>query len=157
MDGERLLPLIADYPTAVLSWVGADGYPTSVRCRAVWSAERPQEIRIEGVPPLAAGSTGPACLLFHRHDEHLEGLRQMVVKGELTAAGVLAITGVVTANGRPDTDRMPHAGAPLHMLAFLRLGRRASKTYLRKRGEPWPAIPYEEIGRRVTEHNARRR
>jgi len=157
MDGERLLALIAEYPTAVLSWVGADGYAASVRCRASWSAERPQQIRLEGVPLAVAGSLGPACLLFHRHDEHLEGLRQMVVKGDLTAPDDFTITGVVTANGRPDTDRMPHAGAPLHMLAFLRLGRRASKTYLRKRGEPWPAIPYEEIGRRVTEHNARRR
>ena len=156
MDGERLLPLIADYRSAVISWVGPDGYPASARCRARWSPEQPERIELEGVPPLAAGVAGLACLLFHQHDEHLEGLRQMVVKGELAGDGGFNVTGVVTANGRPDTDRMPHAGAPLHILAFLRLGRRASKAYLRKRGEPWPPIPYEEIGRLVTEHNARR-
>jgi hypothetical protein len=156
MEGERLLPLIADYPSAVLSWVGDDAYPASARCRVTWQPERPGRIELDGVPPLAAGRTGLACLLFHRHDEHFEGLRQMVVKGELADDGSFTVTGVVTANGRPDTDGMPHAGAPLHMLAFLRLGRRASKAYLRKRGEPWPPIPYAEIGRRVAEHNVRR-
>jgi hypothetical protein len=153
MEGERLLGLIGEYPTAVLSWVGADGYPASARCRARWSPERPERIELEGVPPSAAGIT---CLLFHQHDEHLEGLRQMVVKGELTADGSFAVTGVVTANGRPDTDRMPHAAAPLHMLAFLRVGRGAAKAYLRRRAAAWPPIPYDEIGRKVAEHNARR-
>ena len=156
MDGDRLLPLIAEYRSAVLSWVGPDGYPASARCHVTWSAEQHERIQLEGVPPPAAGVTGLACLLFHQHDEHLEGLRQMVVKGELTGDGAFIASGVVTANGRPDTDRMPHAGAPLHMLAFLRVGRRASGAYLRKRREPWPPIPFEEIGRLVTEHNARR-
>lgn len=31
--------------------------------------------------------------------------------------------------------------APLHMLAFYRLGRRKAKECLAKRGEPWPPIP----------------
>jgi hypothetical protein len=155
MDGERLLPLIAGYGSAVLSWVGPDGFPISARCHAAWSDREPGRIALDGLAPLAAGVTGLACLLFHQHDEHLEGLRQMLVKGELAADGTFRVTGVVTANGRPDTDRMPHAGAPLHMLAFLRLGRRASKEYLRKRPEPWPPIPFDEIGRLVAEHNAR--
>jgi hypothetical protein len=156
MDGERLLPLIADYRSAVLSWVGPDGYPASARCHARWSPEQPERIELDSVPPLAVGVTGLACLLFHQHDEHLEGLRQLVVKGALTADGAFIASGVVTANGRPDTDQMPHAGAPLHMLAFLRLGRSTSKAYLRKRGAPWPPIPYDEIGRLVAEHNSRR-
>jgi hypothetical protein len=88
------------------------------------------------------------------HDDRLEGLRQMVLKGELVADGgsvVLKVTEFVTANGRSGTDEMPHAGAPLHMLAFYRLGRRKANEYLAKRGEPWPPIPFEEIGRAVAE------
>jgi hypothetical protein len=156
MDGERLLPLVSEYRSAVLSWVGPDGFPASARCHATWSADQPERLGLDTVPPWATGVTGLACVLFHQHDDHLEGLRQMLVKGELAGDGTFRVLGVVTANGRQDTDQMPHAGAPLHMLAFLRLGRRVSKEYLRKRGKPWPPIPFDEIGRRVAEHNARR-
>jgi hypothetical protein len=156
---ERLLALVGDYPTAVLSWVRPDGYPVSVRCRVSRLAGS-EPIEFESLPGIASAWRGRACLLFHMHDEHLEGLRQMVVKGELEdgpAAGSgpspgapqFVVSAVVTANGRSDTDRMPHAGAPLHMLQFLRLGRRQAQAYLRKRGEPWPTIPYDDIGRAV--------
>jgi hypothetical protein len=156
---EGLLALIGDYPTAVLSWVQPDGYPVSVRCRARRLAGS-ERVTLEALPGIASGWRGRACLLLHMHDEHLEGLRQMVVKGTLAdgppsesglAPGTpeFLVSAVVTANGRSDTDRMPHAGAPLHMLQFLRLGRRQARAYLRKRGTPWPPIPYDDIGRAV--------
>jgi hypothetical protein len=37
------------------------------------------------------------------------------------------------------------------MFQFYRLGRRKAREYLAKRGEPWPAIPYEKIARAVVE------
>jgi hypothetical protein len=151
---QGLLALIGDYPTVVLSWVQPDGYPASVRCRVrrVASSGR---VEFERLPGMASGRRGPACLLLHMHDEHLEGLRQMVLKGVLedgtgsTGAPVFIVSAVVTANGRPDADRMPHAGAPLHMLQFYRLGRRQAQAYLRKRGTPWPPIPFDDIARAV--------
>ena len=78
----------------------------------------------------------------------------MVLKGELMAVDgqvVLAVSEFVTANGRAGTDRMPHAGAPLHMIAFYRLGRRKAQAYLKSRGAPWPPIPFDEIRRAVME------
>ena len=151
MWDERLAALAKDYRTGVLSWVEPSGYPASVRCRAVLDSAR-QRVTFDGLPPAARAAGGPACLLFHMHDERLEGLRQMVLKGELrvdAGALFLDVTEFVTANGRTGTDRMPHAGAPLHMFQFYRLGRRKAKEYLAKRGEPWPPIPFAEIVRAV--------
>ena len=83
----------------------------------------------------------------------------MVLKGELRTAvdaGVeFGVTEFVTANGRPNTDRMPHAGAPVHMFQFYRLGRTKAKAYLAKRGAPWPPIPFEQIARDVARDVAR--
>ena len=57
----------------------------------------------------------------------------------------------MTANGRPDTDEMPHAGLLIDMLQFYRLGRRKAKRLPRHRGAPWPPIPYDAIARAVKE------
>jgi hypothetical protein len=157
MAFDPLLSRISDYPTAVLSWVAPDGYPSSVRCRAEFDPGA-GVIVLHGLGAAAVGARGAACLLFHRHDEHLEGLHQMVVRGTLVdgpsapGGGVFRIDRVVTANGRSDTDAMPHASAPLHMLAFYRSGRSAAALYLRRRGAPWPPIPFEEIRRKVAKH-----
>jgi len=66
-------------------------------------------------------------------------LRQLVVRGELVPDGgvlMLRVERFVTANGRANTDAMPHAAAPLHMLRIYRLGRRKARAYLAKRGTP---------------------
>jgi hypothetical protein len=78
----------------------------------------------------------------------------MVLKGELVEEdGVVAlrVTDFVTANGQTNTDEMPHAARPIHMLQFLLLGRRRAKEYERKRGAPWPPIGYAEIERILRE------
>ena len=152
MADERLLERIARYPAGgVLSHEEADGYPASVRVDARWVAGT-RDVAIDRVPPYAAGWRGTATLLFHRHDERLEGLAQLVLKGSLEQRDggvVFTVTDVITANGRSDTDEMPHAGAPLHMMQFYRVGNRAAKAYIRKRGTPWPPIPYDEIASKV--------
>jgi hypothetical protein len=152
MWSDALAAGIPDYRSAVLSWVEPSGDPISVRCRVV-AHPGSQVLELADLAPLARAWRGRACLLFHMHDEHLEGLRQMVLKGVLgvghDGAPEFTVSDFVTANGRPDTDRMPHAGAPLHMLAFYRLGRSKAKAYLVKRGAPWPPIPFEQIARDV--------
>ena len=151
MWDRQLAALAEAYPTGILSWVAPSGDPVSVRV-AFELDERSESVSFPTLPPAALGATGLACLLFHFHDDRLEGLRQMVLKGELlagTGGVVLKVSEFVTANGRAHTDQMPHAGAPLHMLAFYRLGRRKAKEYLAKRAEPWPPIPFREISQAV--------
>ncbi len=158
MWNERLARLAGAYTTGVLSVVEADGYPLSVRCAPQLDVAR-RRFTFPEVAPIAVGWRGKACLLFHQHDDRLEGLRQVMAKGELTEdAGVLTlrVDEFVTANGRPNTDVMPHAGAPLHMFQFMLLGRRKARAYLAKRGAPWPPIPYDEIDRAMKEDAQRR-
>ena len=154
MARDELVARLDRYPRgAVVSHLAEDGYPESVRCRA---RHRPgtREVDLE-LPAFAAAWRGAATLLFHRHDERLEGLAQLVLRGRIEAPGdgtvVFTVADVITANGRDDTDEMPHAGAPLHMLQFFRVGRGKARAYLAKRGAPWPPIPYDEIARRVAE------
>jgi len=149
---EALVARIDEYPGgAVVTRPGEDGYPVSVRCRAGRLADG-RELALE-LPAFAAAWRGPATLLFHRHDERLEGLAQMVLRGAIAmrpdGTTAFVVADVITANGRDDTDEMPHAGAPLHMLQFFRVGRGKARAYLAKRGAPWPPIPYDEIARRV--------
>jgi hypothetical protein len=152
MWSEALAAGIPDYRSAALSWVEPSGDPVSIRCR-VALRQGSHVIGFTDLAPFARAWRGKACLLFHMHDERLEGLRQMVLKGVLGVAedGALefTISDFVTANGRPNTDRMPHASAPLHMFQFYRLGRSKANAYLAKRGAPWPPIPFEQIARDV--------
>ncbi|HUY77226.1 MAG TPA: hypothetical protein VMV29_10675 [Ktedonobacterales bacterium] len=158
MWNKQLARLAGGYTTGVLSIVDATGYPLSVRCAPQMDAAN-QRFTFPDIAPFAAAWRGKACLLFHQHNQRLEGLRQMVIKGELTDdAGVLTlrVDDFVTANGRQDSDVMAHAGAPLHMLQFMLLGQRKARVYLAKRGAPWPPIPYDEIDRAMKEDAQRR-
>src|SRR6266581_8051028 len=136
MWNEHLAARASNYSTGVLSIVDADGYPMSVRCTACLDASR-QVFTFPSPPALAASWRGKACLLFHRFDERLEGLRQMVILGELISEDgllTLQVSKFVTANGRPNTDQMPHASSPFHMLQFWLLGRHNWRVYLARRG-----------------------
>jgi hypothetical protein len=155
MWDKKLADLASKYPTGILTVVEPSGYPISVRCATRFD-EANESIHFPEPPQAAISWRGKACILFHHHDEHLEGLRQLVIKGELVDDGdgskpALRVTEFVTANGRPDTDEMPHAGAPLYMFQFLLLVRRKAREYMQKRGAPWPPIPFDEIGRKVAE------
>jgi len=153
MWNKRLAALTGEYSTAVLSIVDSDGYPVSVRCLAHLDPAR--QVFTFPTPPVQATSwRGKACLLFHQFNERLEGLRQIVILGELVCEEgllTLKVSKFVTANGRQNTDRMPHASSPIHMLQFFWLGRRKARAYLAKRGAPWPPVPYEEIERSMAE------
>lgn len=148
MAREKLLERIDGYPGgAVLSLTGEEGYPVSVRCRTRRLAGT-RDVGLD-LPGYAAEWRGPSTLLFHRHDERLEGLAQMVLRGAIEERPggqiVFVVADIITANGRDDTDEMPHAGAPVHMLQFFRVGRGKAKAYLAKRAAPWPPIPYDAI------------
>ncbi len=153
MWNKRLARLATKYPTGVLSLDDVEGFPASVRLVARLDAKR-RVVTFPALPLYAQDWRGKACLLFHRHNSRLEGLRQMVLKGELVEEGgavVLRVMDFVTANGRTNTDEMPHASHPVHMIQFLLLGRRKAREYERKRGAPWPPIDYAEIERLLRE------
>jgi hypothetical protein len=46
---------------------------------------------------------------------------------------------------------MPHAGAPLDLIRFMLLGQRKARSYLRKRGQPWPAIDFDLLLKTIDE------
>jgi hypothetical protein len=153
MWNKQLARLATKYPTGVLSVADVGGYPASVRLVARLDTRR-RVVTFPALPPYAQDWRGKACLLFHRHNSRLEGLRQMVLKGELVEEGgvvVLSVTDFVTANGQTNTDEMPHAERPIQLLQFLLLGRRKAREYERKRGAPWPPIDYAEIERILRE------
>lgn len=153
MWNNALGALLATYPNAVLSIADENGYPASIRCRIEGNAE--QHVVIIANPPMQTKSwRGQACLLFHEHDAHLESLRQLLLLGKLTEnAGTLIfhVEKFVTANGRANSDQMPHASSPFHMLKFFWGGWRNAQKYLAKRGAPWPTVPYDEIDRLIAE------
>jgi len=123
-----------------LSVVEADGYPRSTRCAVVLD-DRAEVVTFADLPQVASPWRGPACLLFHRHDERLENQYQLMIRGYLVQQGgslELRPTHFVTANGSRTGDRMPHAGAPLQLIQFMLLGRRQAATYLRRRNVAWP-------------------
>jgi len=128
------------YPDAVLSVVDPDGYPCSTRC-TVRLDDRREVITFINLPPLASSWRGPACLLFHRHDDRLENQYQLMIRGHVVLQGdslELRPTHFLTANGSLTEDRMPHAGAPLQLIQFMLLGRRQAARYLRRRNMTWP-------------------
>ena len=147
MWNERLAACVSDYPTGVLSTVESSSYPASVRCTVEVHAAK-QTITFPNLPDFAASWRGKAALLFHRHNARLEGLHQLVVKGELVEQNSMLtfkVSEFVTGTGSQDTDAMPHAGAPIQMLQFFLLGRRKARAYIEKRGTPWPPIPFREL------------
>ncbi len=155
MWNNELSRLIATYSSGVLSSVEKDGYPVSLRCQVHVQAEH-HRIVICNPPMLAKAWRGPANLLFHEHDDRLDELRQLAVLGVLVEEGevlYLVVETFLTANGRNDSDQMPHASSPLHMFKFFLIGWRNARRYLAKRKEPWPPIPYDEIMRLIAQEN----
>jgi hypothetical protein len=157
MWNEQLGNLISTYPTAILSIVQNDGYPASVRCQVRVDLQD-HVIFIDHPPLWARAWRGRAGLLFHQHDERLESLRQLLLLGVLDdgTEGTLSFTveKFVTGNGRSDSDQMPHASSPLHMLKFFFTGWSQARAYIARRGKPWPPIPYDEIAHSLSEDNA---
>ena len=157
MWNEQLSRLAGTYSTAILSHVDpVSGYPESIRVRVQLDPLR-QVAVLESPTAQMLDWRGKACLLFHRFDSRLESLRQLVILGDLAERDgelVVEVRKFVTANGRQDTDQMPHATSPLHLLQFFLLGRHNAKIYLAKRGSPWPPIPYARIARDLEEDQA---
>jgi Pyridoxamine 5'-phosphate oxidase len=77
---------LAGHETGVLSWLGPDGFPISIR--VPFEADRAdRSLRIEAEPTGLPVLEGRACLTVHRHAPDFAWQRNMQVRGDLARAG----------------------------------------------------------------------
>lgn len=125
----------AKFASGVLSGLGPNGTPVSVRCRPLVDAPR-RLLVIEDPYPV---SPGPASLLYHRHDERLWKLRSCLITGELTVEADLWI--LRPARFVPGMG----VGGPLSYLRLLVNGRRTASRYLEARNLARPQPAWDEV------------
>jgi hypothetical protein len=82
----RLDRLGTDDPTAVLAFVGPEGFPFAVRV-PVRADRAAHVVRIDADPVGAPIEPGPACLCAHAHAEDLTWQRSYQVRGDLVEEG----------------------------------------------------------------------
>ena len=79
---DRRMEFLGEHETGVLSWLGPDGFPISVR--VPYTADpSSREVRIEGEPAGLPVIEGRACLTVHRHSPDFTWQRNMQVRGNL--------------------------------------------------------------------------
>jgi hypothetical protein len=79
---DQRMNFLAEHETGVLSWLGPDGFPISVRVRHAADRSR-RQIMIEEEPADLPVLEGRACLTIHRHAPDLSWQRNMQVRGNL--------------------------------------------------------------------------
>ena len=80
----RILELGRRHPMAVLSWVGPDGFPFSVRVPVALD-QRSKRIRIEAAPAGLPLTEGRVCLTAHAHGEEFTWQENFQVRGDLVS------------------------------------------------------------------------
>ncbi|WP_433239059.1 pyridoxamine 5'-phosphate oxidase family protein [Streptosporangium sp. CA-135522] len=127
--------LLAAFPTAVLGARDAAGAPLLMRTRVT---PTPEGYAVD-VPSGYPVAPGPASLLVHRHDERLAAMHNALVRGELHPSGdgwLFVPTKVVEPAG---------SGRPRDVIRTLRSARRATRSYLDRRGLPRPQVQWPEF------------
>ena len=82
---DQRMDFLAGQETGVLSWLGPDGFPISVRVPYTADPSR-REIRIEAEPAGLPVLEGRACLTVHRHAPDFTWQRNMQVRGSLVGS-----------------------------------------------------------------------
>ncbi len=82
----RISELGSRYPMAVLSWVGPDGFPISVRVPISLDAAA-QRINVDAMPAGLPLAEGRACLTAHSHGEDFAWQENFQVRGDLVELG----------------------------------------------------------------------
>ncbi|WP_157246735.1 hypothetical protein [Nonomuraea typhae] len=152
LSAEELRPVLDaldDFGTAapLLSFADAGGHPFSVPVAAAPDADGTWALKLPDALPLPPGEAVPASLLWHVHDEALEGLRSILLRGRLVpgASPVFEVTAPPTTSGVGTTDwnRM-----------FARFERNA-EGYLRDYGLTPPEIDWAAFERLAAEAGGR--
>lgn len=126
----------ANFATAVLTGLDAEGYPFSVRCAPIFDDEA-QVVRLDSLVG-ARFKAGQANVLFHQHNEQLWDLKMIQVLGVLERAGENWVF-------RPTRLLLGGGISPWHDLMMIVRGRRTAREYLAKRGLTRPRIPWDRI------------
>lgn len=133
---EQLVRELGQYPSVVLTGIGEDGYPYSVRLRPVMDAGR-QVLRVK-FPDTAAIQPGPASLLVHSYDDNTWNQTSVMVRDTLerTDEGwILKPIQLIPGFGR----------SPMAMMRLLRNSQRAAADYLAKRNLPRPQVDWDDV------------
>jgi len=129
-----------EYQSAVITGLDVGGYPWSWRCRpSPDEAEKTLRLAFpNGIAPTDVRAPGPACLLWHRHDDRLWQLHSFAVRGAL-------IQDEVGWALRPE-QFIPGVGIGgwRSYLRFLVNGRRTTRRYLEARNLPRPKLDWYE-------------
>lgn len=135
----KLRRTLALFPTVVLSWVDAEGYPLSVRI-APQPIDGAAVLRVS--PPAGLElRAGPASVLGHAHDEQTWHLKSFLSRGRLEqdeAGWVFRPLTFIPGAG---------VGSPLDQLKPLLRLRPTAQRYLRRRGLARPGIPWGKLKR----------
>jgi len=132
---------LGKFEEAVVTGVGADGYPVSVRV-STRDYDATTGTLAAAFPPALPVVDGPANVLAHSHDEKLWKLNMIQIKGRLERRG----EGWVFQSTNFD------APAKLAFVQFLRSTSASAQKYLDKRGLARPAVNWaavKEIQRRA--------
>jgi hypothetical protein len=146
---KQLTKHLKTFPSGVITGVGADGYPFSVRC--VPTVDQTRRALWVDLPPGAPVQPGPAGLLCHSHDERLWNLRSFLVHGRLekNEDGWLFIPiRFIAGEG---------LNGKLSLLVTLVHARRNARRYLARRGLRRPKIPWKDINRLRAESKSPRK
>ena len=82
---DQRMDFLGEHETGVLSWLGPDGFPISVR--VPYTADQgSREIRIEAEPATLPVLEGRACLTVHHHSPDFTWQQNMQVRGNLVRA-----------------------------------------------------------------------
>jgi Pyridoxamine 5'-phosphate oxidase len=79
---DERMDFLSEHETGVLSWLGPDGFPISVRVPYTADSSR-REVRIDGDPVGLPVLEGRACLTVHVHAPDFTWQRNMQVRGTL--------------------------------------------------------------------------
>jgi hypothetical protein len=125
----RIAEIGRRYDTAVLSTLGVEGYPLSIRL-PVTADRRGRSIAIEAEPAAVELRPGPACVTAHDHDPELGWTRNFQVRGDLVrdAHGWLVVPHRVV-----DGFELPPSGSLVRAIANIPKIRRFRRTAARER------------------------
>jgi hypothetical protein len=128
---------LSRFRDVVVTAVGRDGYPISVRQSSSHYDAGTGEMPVRLPTPVAVKS-GPANILAHHHDANLSDLQMVQIKGRLEKRDGDWI--FVSVAFTP-----PSSGRLASMRAMARAMRRSSRRYLAARGLPTPKVNWAAI------------
>ena len=130
---------LRSFPEVVVTALGRDGYPVSVRERSSRYDGSTGEMPIS-VPEFTALAVGPANLIAHYHDEELWNLRMVQIKGllEKRSEEWVFVSTVFTPPARGQLTSLRHMAKSM---------RRSSRRYLATRGLKQPKVNWAALKR----------